>query len=118
MHSGKIKSHDEPLISERAVFNSIGMISGILMSLTFLSVLSPASPLKELIGVPAHIALILAFMVVGIFAVACVIHLDTIDAHPSIKRNIPRYSHIAPPRADSGSRHQVVSRKRIANYKS
>lgn len=77
------------------------------MLMIFLLGLSAARPdgaLMQSIGLYWHIVGIFIFFVIGLFAVMCVIHVNSIDQHPSI-RGARRDFHSLRPVVDPSAYH-------------
>jgi hypothetical protein len=77
--------------SERSVYNLCGFFCLIMIFLLGLSASMPGGMLMSAIGLFWHIVGIVIFFVIGLFSVMCIIHVNSLDRHPSLGRVQPDF---------------------------
>ena len=89
----------EKFSSERLVYNLGGFFCLIMIFLLGMSAARPDGALMLSVGLFWHIVGIVVFFVIGLFALMCIIHINSIDGHPSV-RGVRRDFHSLRPVVD------------------
>ena len=113
------KSQSDKFSSERLVYNLSGFFCLVMILLLGLSTGHPDGRLMQSIGLFWHIVGIVVFFIVGLFSVMCIIHVNSIDRHPSMGRARNDFHSLRPIKNPAAYRREANSNsgaRRLANH--
>lgn len=95
-HQAPSNSTIEKFSSERLIYNLSGFTCLVMILLLGFSSGRPDGTLMQTIGLYWHFVGIIVFFVIGLFSVMCIIHVNSLDSHPSLVKHRKDFHSLRP----------------------